>query len=129
MPHPICLLSLPRLVLLLVSHLVVRLVAIVLPSMCFSCVFQFIRRRPVPALFVPVPVSFRRLVASSRRASRAAAGIVMCLLDLLPMAFSSRSYRLVGRDGERDGTMIFRNRFHDIFMYSESIAVNIGHPI
>ena len=27
--------------------------------------------------------------------------IVMCLLDLFPMAFSSRPYRLVGRDGER----------------------------
>ena len=38
-PHPICLLSLPRFALRLVSHLVGRLVAIVLPSMCFSCVF------------------------------------------------------------------------------------------
>ena len=73
MSHPICLLSLPRLVLLLVSHLVVRLVGPALPPMCFSCVFQFIRRRHVPALFVPVPVSFRRLVVPSRHASRAAA--------------------------------------------------------
>ena len=104
-----------------------------LQSSCLRCVFLVFFSSFAGVLCLlylsPCPSRSIRLVASSRRASRAAAGIVMCLLDLLPMAFSSRSYRLVGRDGERDGTMIFRNRFHDIFMYSESIAVNIGHPI
>lgn len=42
--------------------------------------------------------------------------IVMCLLDLFPMAFSSRPCRFVGRDGERGGATRFRNPFHGIFM-------------
>lgn len=78
------------------------------------------------------PCPSRSVVSSSRlvmRLGRRRPGGVMCLLDLSPMAFSSRSYRLVGRDGERGEATRFRSLFHDIFMYSESIAVNIGHLV
>lgn len=105
-----------RLVLRLVSHLVGRLVAIVLPSMCFSCVF-FIPFSGGMCLLDLSPCPSRSVVSSSRLVMRLGRRrIVMCLLDLLPMAFSSRSYRLGGRSGERGGTMIFRNLFHGIFM-------------
>lgn len=86
----------------LVFHLGEHLVVIVLSPMCFSCV-----------------VSSRSGVSSSRlvmRLERRRFGVFMCLLDLLPMAFSSRSYRLVGRDGERGVLMRLRNLFRGIFM-------------
>lgn len=131
MPHPICLLSLPRLVLLLVSHLVGRLVALVLYSVCFSCVFfvsfsggvRLLDLSPRPSR--PV-VSSRRLVVPSRRASRAVAEFVMCLLDLSPMAFSPRRAE---RGARRGVPAMFRNLFHVIFMNSASIAVHIRVPI
>lgn len=107
-----------RFALRLVSHLVGRLVAIVLPSMCFSCVF-FIPFSGDMCLLDLFPCPSRSGVSSPRlamRLGRRRSGGVMCLLDLLPMAFSSRSYRLGGRDGERGEMAKFRNLFHGIFM-------------
>ena len=63
-----------RLVLRLVSHLVGRLVAIVLPSMCFSCVFFIPFSGGMRLLDLsPCPSRRYRLVVPSRRASRAVA--------------------------------------------------------
>ena len=103
-PHPICLLSLPRLVLLLVSHLVVRLVAIVLPSMCFSCVF-FIPFSGGMRLLDLSPCPSRSSVSSSRLVVRLGRRrIVMCCLLDLPRWRSSHlvlSPRQAGRGARR----------------------------
>lgn len=109
-----------------------RLVVPALPSMCFSCVFSVHSLASCACLFCPRA----RLVQSSRRPSRSVVSssrlvlrlgrrrvVMCCLLDLFPMAFSSRPCRLVGRDEKRSETVRFRNLFHGIFMYSESIAV------
>lgn len=103
-PHPICLLSLPRFALRLVSHLVGRLVAIVLPSMCFSCVF-FIPFSGGMRLLDLSPCPSRSSASSPRLVVRLGRRrIVMCCLLDLPRWRSSHlvlSPRQAGRGAKR----------------------------
>lgn len=109
-----------RLVLRLVSHLGGHLVVPALSSMCFSCVFSV----HSPASYACLICPRTRLVVPSRLASRAAAvsACAACLIGSRWRLLVS-SYRLVERGVERGETVRFRNLFHGIFMYSESIAV------
>lgn len=95
-----------RLALRLVSHLVVRLVTIALPSMCFSCVF-FIPFSGGMCLLDLSPRPSRSGVSLSRLAVRLGRRrIVMCCLLDLPRWRSSHlvlSPRRVGREAGRDG--------------------------
>lgn len=99
-----------RFALRLVSHLVGRLVAIVLPSMCFSCVF-FIPFSGGMCLLDLSPCPSRSVVSSSRLVMRLGRRriVMCCLLDLPRWRSLVSSYRLVGRDGERDGATRFRS--------------------
>lgn len=87
-----------------VSFLISSCVSSCLP--CLRCVFLMYfspRSREACDCSILFPCPSRFVVSSSRlvmRLGRRRSGVVMCLLDLLPMAFSSRSYRLVGRDGD-----------------------------
>lgn len=93
-----------RLALRLVSHLVVRLVAIVLPSMCFSCVF-FIPFSGGMRLLDLSPCPSRSSVSSPRLVVRLGRRrIVMCCLLDLPRWRSSHlvlSPRQAGRGAKR----------------------------
>lgn len=124
-PHPICFLSL--VVSSVVSFLISPRVSLCLS--CLRCVF-LVYFCPVPrwgdgaviARFITVPVSPRRLVFPSRHASRAAA--MLSCACLICSRWRSRLVRRLGwRGGERGVPGRFRNLFHGVFMYSESIAV------
>lgn len=105
-----------------------------LRSSCLRCVFlvSFSSRSPVACACSICPRA--RLVPASRRpvsscvsggGGSSCAACLTCPDGVLLIS----SYRLVRRDGERDEATRFRSLFHDIFMYSESIAVNIGHLV